>query len=52
MLGYTLENVIEMIYAVKTVRSKIDAGQAFAIHSYLGNTVDLLEGLIAEGHVQ
>ena len=52
MLGYTFENIVEMIYAIKAVRSKIDAGDAFAIHSYLGNTVDLLEGLIAEGYVQ
>ena len=52
MLGYTFENIVEMIYAIKTVRAKIDAGDAFAIHTYLGNTVDLLEGLIAEGHIQ
>ena len=41
-----------MIYAVKTVRSKINAGDAFDIHSYLGNTVDFLEGILAEGYVQ
>ena len=52
MLGYTFENIVEMIYAVKTVRSKINAGDAFAIHSYLGNTVDFLEGILAEGYVQ
>ena len=52
MLGYTFENIVEMIYAIKTVRAKIDAGDAFDIHSYLGNTVDFLEGILAEGYVQ
>ena len=51
MLGYTEKDIIEMIYGVKTADLLINSDENPAIHNYLVNTADFLEGLLVEGHV-
>jgi hypothetical protein len=51
MLGYKEQDVAEMLYGVQTAILLINTDENPAIHRYLSNTADLLEGLLAEGHV-
>jgi hypothetical protein len=50
MLGYTKEDLDEMIYGVNSADLIINADEHPAIHNYLVNTKEFLEGLWAEGY--
>jgi hypothetical protein len=51
MLGYTEDDVSEMLYGVSTATLLIDADQNPAIHRYLTDTVSFLEGILEEGRM-
>jgi hypothetical protein len=51
MLGYSTKDVFEMIYGIESAILLINTDENPAIHRYLENSKDLLEGLLAEGHV-
>ena len=52
MLGYTEEQVSNMLYGIKSADLIIDADENPAIHNYLVMAADFIEGLFAEGHIQ
>ena len=49
MLGYTENDINEMLYGVSTATLLVDADQNPAIHRYLVDTVSFLEGILQEG---
>ena len=51
MLGYTEEDIEQMIYGVRSADLLINADENPAIHNYLISTWDFLEGLLMEGHI-
>lgn len=51
MLGYTEEQVINMLYGVENAKLLIDADENPAIYRYLTETCSFLEGLLAEGRI-
>lgn len=51
MLGYTVNDIEDMIYGIESSMLLINSDENPAIHRYLANSVDLLQGLLAEGHV-
>ena len=51
MLGYGKKDIFEMIYGIENAILLIDTDENPAIHRYLENSKDLLEGLLAEGHI-
>jgi hypothetical protein len=51
MLGYSTEQVEEMIYSINTSMLLINADENPAIYRGLGETASFLEGLISEGHL-
>jgi hypothetical protein len=50
MLGYTKEDLDNMVYGIKTADFMLDADQNPAIHNYLVMASDFLSGLWAEGY--
>jgi hypothetical protein len=52
MLGYTSIEVEDMIYSIGAAILIINTDENPAIHRGLSNAIDLLEGLLAEGHIQ
>jgi hypothetical protein len=50
MLGYSKEDLDEMIYGVNTAILLINSDENPAIHRMLGEASDFLEGLWAEGY--
>ena len=50
MLGYTKEDLDNMVYGIKTADFMLDADQNPAIHNYLVMASDVLSGLWAEGY--
>ena len=51
MLGYTEKDVVEMIYGIKSAMLLIDTDENPAIHRYLNNSADFLEGMLVEGRI-
>jgi hypothetical protein len=52
MLGYTEEDIENMIYCINSSTLLINTDENPAIYRGLVNTASLLEGLLAEGHIQ
>jgi hypothetical protein len=50
MLGYTKEDLDNMIYGVQCADLLIDADENPAIHNYLVTTNEFLQGLLSEGY--
>jgi hypothetical protein len=50
MLGYTNQDLADMVYGVYQADFLINADENPAIHNYLVMTHDFLMGLLAEGH--
>jgi hypothetical protein len=50
MLGYTKEDLDNMVYGINTADFMLDADQNPAIHNYLIMAGDFLAGLWAEGY--
>jgi hypothetical protein len=50
MLGYTIDDLENMVYGVKTADFMLDSDQNPAIHNYLVMAQDFLQGLWAEGY--
>jgi|APGre2960657373_1045057.scaffolds.fasta_scaffold220566_2 hypothetical protein len=51
MLGYTVNDIEEMIYGIESSILLINTDENPAIHRYLVDTVSFLEGILAEGRV-
>jgi hypothetical protein len=51
MLGYTLEDIQEMIQAVDASLTQVDDTDDPWLHSRLAMTHSLLSGILVEGHV-
>ena len=51
MLGYTINDIEEMIYGIESSILLINTDENPAIHRYLVDTVSFLEGILAEGRV-
>ena len=50
MLGYTKDDLDNMVYGIRTADFMLDADQNPAIHNYLVMAEDFLSGLWAEGY--
>ena len=50
MLGYTEEDLLNMIYGIETVTLTINADENPAIYNYLVTASDFLKGLDSEGY--
>jgi hypothetical protein len=50
MLGYTLEDLNNMVYGVDNAMLLINSDENPAIHNYLVTARDFLQGLWAEGY--
>ena len=50
MLGYTLEDLNNMVYGVDNAMLLINSDENPAIHNYLVMARDFLDGLWAEGY--
>lgn len=50
MLGYTDNDLTDMMYGVDTAMLLIDSNENPAIYNYLVTTSDFLKGLWAEGY--
>jgi len=50
MLGYTLEDLNNMVYGVDNAMLLINSDENPAIHNYLFTTREFLQGLWAEGY--
>ena len=50
MLGYTLEDLNNMVYGVDNAMLLINSDENPAIHTYLVTARDFLQGLWAEGY--
>ena len=51
MLGYTVNDIEEMIYGIESSILLINTDENPAIHRYFVDTVSFLEGILAEGRV-
>ena len=51
MLGYTENDVTNMLYAIKSADLLINPDENPAIHNYLVMAADFFEGLFAEGRI-
>jgi hypothetical protein len=51
LMGYTQEEINKMIYGVESADLLINADEHPAIHRYLVETSDFLNGLIIEGRI-
>ena len=52
MLGYTLEDLNNMVYGVDNAMLLINSDENPAIYNYLVTTRDFLQGLWAEGYFE
>ena len=50
MLGYTKEDLNDMIYGINSADTMINSDENPAIHNYLTTASDFLQGLWAEGY--
>jgi len=50
MLGYTLEDLNNMVYGVDNAMLLINSDEHPAVHNYLVTARDFLQGLWAEGY--
>jgi hypothetical protein len=50
MLGYTSQDLADMVYGINTADLLIDSNENPAIHNYLVMAHDFLMGLHMEGH--
>lgn len=51
MLGYSVENINEMIYGIESALCLINSDENPAITRYLDDAKDLLKGLVEEGRI-